>query len=139
MKALTLTQPWASLMALRAKTIETRSWYTTYRGEIVIHAAKGFPRHARDTCFEPNFAAALGMSDKELPLSVGLCVVRLIGCIRTNDMWKAAKILGHKPSANEIEFGDFSDGRYAWLTEYVCPLTNQETVKGALGLWEWPK
>jgi hypothetical protein len=139
MKALTLTQPWASLMALKAKTIETRSWYTTYRGEIVIHAAKGFPRSAKDTCFEPNFAAALGMTYKDLPLSVGLCVVRLIGCIRTNDMWKAEKILGHKPSVKEIEFGDFSDERFAWLTEYVRPLTNQEPVKGALGLWEWPQ
>jgi len=52
MKALTLTQPWASLMALQSKTIETRSWYTAYRGELVIHAAKGFPKWAKETCEE---------------------------------------------------------------------------------------
>lgn len=45
MKALTLWQPWASLIAVGAKTIETRSWSTTYRGPLAIHAAattKGF-------------------------------------------------------------------------------------------------
>ena len=40
MKALTLWQPWASLVALGVKTIETRSWSTTYRGPLAIHAAK---------------------------------------------------------------------------------------------------
>lgn len=38
-KALTLHQPWASLIALGVKTIETRSWKTDYRGPLVIHAA----------------------------------------------------------------------------------------------------
>lgn len=39
MKALTLWQPWASLVALGVKTIETRSWSTGYRGPLAIHAA----------------------------------------------------------------------------------------------------
>lgn len=34
MKALTLTQPWATLVAIQAKRIETRSWGTDYRGWI---------------------------------------------------------------------------------------------------------
>lgn len=40
MKALSLWQPWASLVAIGAKTIETRSWSTSYRGPLAIHAAK---------------------------------------------------------------------------------------------------
>lgn len=43
MKALTLWQPWASLVALGAKRIETRSWSTTYRGPLAIHAAARKP------------------------------------------------------------------------------------------------
>lgn len=39
-KALTLHQPWASLIALGVKTIETRSWSTKYRGPLAIHAGK---------------------------------------------------------------------------------------------------
>lgn len=40
MKVITLWEPWASLIAVGAKMIETRSWNTNYRGRIAIHAAK---------------------------------------------------------------------------------------------------
>ncbi len=43
MKALTLWQPWASLVALGVKTIETRSWSTKYRGPLAIHAGAKKP------------------------------------------------------------------------------------------------
>ncbi len=43
MKAITLWQPWASLVAIGAKTIETRSWATSYRGPLAIHAAARKP------------------------------------------------------------------------------------------------
>lgn len=39
MKVLSLHQPWASLIALGVKTIETRSWSTQYRGPLAIQAA----------------------------------------------------------------------------------------------------
>jgi hypothetical protein len=38
MKALTLTQPWATMVAIGAKAIETRSWSTPHRGWLAIHA-----------------------------------------------------------------------------------------------------
>lgn len=41
MKALTLTAPYGTLIALGRKRIETRSWSTTYRGTLAIHQAKG--------------------------------------------------------------------------------------------------
>lgn len=40
---LTLHQPWASLIAVGVKTIETRSWSTPYRGPLAIHAGKATP------------------------------------------------------------------------------------------------
>jgi hypothetical protein len=43
MKAITIWQPWASLIAIGAKQYETRSWETKYRGPIAIHAAKKDP------------------------------------------------------------------------------------------------
>lgn len=43
MKALTIWQPWASLIACGAKQYETRSWATKYRGPIAIHAAMKDP------------------------------------------------------------------------------------------------
>jgi hypothetical protein len=141
MKALTLTQPWATLVDLGQKRIETRSWSTSYRGELVIHAAKGFPKWAQETCEEDSFRAGLlGLTAKELPVGVGLCIVRLIGCFPTTEsgLNKLGFAMGCKPQARELEFGDYSDGRFAWLMEYVRRLDRQDPVKGALGLWEWP-
>lgn len=43
---LSLWQPWATLVALGVKTIETRSWSTHYRGPLAIHAAARRPRIA---------------------------------------------------------------------------------------------
>lgn len=40
MKALTIRQPWAWLIANGFKDIENRSWRTNYRGKFYIHAAK---------------------------------------------------------------------------------------------------
>jgi hypothetical protein len=141
MKALTLTQPWASLVALRQKRIETRSWSTPYRGELVIHAAKGFPGWAKETCDEELFRTALGgLTAATVPLGVGLCVVRLLGCFPTNEggLRKLGFVMGGKPDAREIQFGDYTEGRYAWLLEYVRPLHQTQPVRGALGMWDWP-
>lgn len=40
MKALSLQQPWANLIADGFKTIETRKWTTSYRGPLLILASK---------------------------------------------------------------------------------------------------
>ncbi|TRU31740.1 MAG: ASCH domain-containing protein [Microcystis aeruginosa Ma_QC_B_20070730_S2] len=40
MKAISLWQPWASLVANGLKLYETRGWPTKYRGVLAIHAAK---------------------------------------------------------------------------------------------------
>lgn len=41
MKVISIMQPWATLIVLGHKKIETRSWNTKYRGEILIHASAG--------------------------------------------------------------------------------------------------
>ncbi|MFN5288139.1 MAG: ASCH domain-containing protein [Planctomyces sp.] len=40
MKALSIRQPFASLIAAGKKTVELRTWYTHYRGPLLICAAK---------------------------------------------------------------------------------------------------
>ena len=47
MKAITLWQPWASLIAVGAKRIETRSWSTNYRGPLAVHASLRRPEYQR--------------------------------------------------------------------------------------------
>lgn len=48
MKALTVRQPWASLIAAGVKTIETRSQRTHHRGPLAIHAGLHRPTEGED-------------------------------------------------------------------------------------------
>lgn len=47
MKGLSLWQPWATLVGVGLKRVETRSWATSYRGPLAIHAAKRRPEIGR--------------------------------------------------------------------------------------------
>lgn len=46
MKALSINQPWAWLIANGYKDIENREWATAFRGEVYIHAGKKFDDEA---------------------------------------------------------------------------------------------
>lgn len=153
MKTITITQPWATLVAIGAKHIETRSWSTHYRGPLAIHAAKGLSPVGGmaglcELCYEKPFYDALQAAGirraTRLPFGaiVATCQlvdVRIIGqeengdaTILADDMRSFFPILG-----NERAFGDYSPGRYAWLLADVKPLAEPIPARGALGLWEW--
>jgi hypothetical protein len=135
-KALSLTQPWASLVAIGAKHIETRSWPTSYRGQVAIHASKSFPTDCRDLCYLfgcPEIAMALeasSLTEKTLPLGAIVAVANLTGCDRITST--------NPPQEPERTFGDYTPGRYAWRLDNIQPLRTPVPAKGALGLWEWP-
>lgn len=40
MKALSIRQPWANMIAMGVKTIETRTWMTSYRGPLLIVSSR---------------------------------------------------------------------------------------------------
>lgn len=148
MKALTLTQPWATLVAVGAKAIETRSWYVgpdpRGRGSqplgwpIAIHAAKGFPRSAQAVCFNEPYLSTLIEAgyDKwgSLPTGTVIATAVLLHCVTVEHLENAPHILTPKERA----FGDYSPGRYAWRLWNVTPLPEPIPARGALGLWEWP-
>jgi hypothetical protein len=141
MKALSLIQPWASLVAIEAKRIETRPRYTAYRGPLIVCASKRYPKWAQDLWFEPPFFDALHShfgNPRELPVGAALCLVNLAGCVKTTELHKLDAI-SFKRNAAELAFGDFSEGRYAWALEHVRSFAKPIPVKGALGLWEWPR
>lgn len=146
MKALTLTQPWASLVALEEKHVETRSWSTKYRGALAIHSAKGFSGWARRMCFMPLFARTLvehDLSPDSLPLGRILCITFLEDCVPTHDRFEAGYEEQLSPklrilSSKEIAFGDYSAGRFAWIFSTVVKVFDPPIyAKGMLGLWEW--
>jgi hypothetical protein len=140
-KALTLRQPYATLVAIGAKRIETRSWRTHYRGPLAIHAAATFARHARELCSREPFRSALWASGYaqagSLPVGLVIARCRLLDCLPT---WAEAGLEhGEIPPAGSAEwaFGDYRPGRFMWLLADVEPVEPPRPARGALGLWEW--
>lgn len=54
MKALTVWQPWAWLIVRGFKPVENRPWFTSFRGEVLIHAGKRY-----DDSFDARWAEQL--------------------------------------------------------------------------------
>ncbi|HOV79443.1 MAG TPA: ASCH domain-containing protein [Bacillota bacterium] len=130
---MSLIQPFATLAAIGAKNIETRSWKTSYRGPMAIHASKNFPKWARELCFKEPFKQTLvdaGYSGPEkLPRGVVVGITNMYDC---QPITKE-----NTPGEPERSFGDYSEGRYALYWKGTKALTDPVPAKGALGLWEW--
>lgn len=167
MKALTLYQPWASLVAIGAKRIETRSWNTKYRGPLAIHVSKRKEIDHLKWWSEPWASALQGTLVKIDTIPVHLnklgisgtryeiikenlhygCVIatcELIHVTRVpSDAWLnnlteiGYSLSSWKISEQELAFGDFSAGRYLWLLNNVKMLPEPVAARGAMGLWEW--
>jgi len=140
MKALTLTQPWATLVALDAKRTETRSWRTSYHGPLAIHAAKRMPKPASLLCWQEPFCTVLEAGGYKpgdgttsnpfgLPLGPVIAVAILI------DIQPIT--LENRPLEPEYTFGNYSPGRFAWILRNVYRLPDPIPARGSLGLWEW--
>ena len=146
MKALTLRQPWATLVAIGAKRIETRSWRTSYRGPLAIHAAKGYPRSAQMTAISSPFIGELNGANylPDIPLASVVATCRLSHIVPIQNIG-CTILLGrlgewnHLLTDREIKFGDYSDGRYAWILEDVQMFEDPMPARGALSLWDWER
>lgn len=127
MKALTIFEPWASLIASGQKSIETRSWRTHYRGELFIHAGK------KKITLKEYPALAKVIQEQELPLHHGnlICRANLVDCIYMDETFI------HEISLNSKEFlfGFYEIGRYAWVFEEVEKLPTPIPAKGNRSLW----
>ncbi len=133
MKALSLTQPWAELVVLGEKQWETRSWRTSFRGRIAIHAAKKFPAWAIELAISNRYFvdAIKNYPPIKMPLGVIVGSVEIIAMQSTDAM---LDVLGHK----EIAFGDYHAERWAWQLSDPIMLDEPIPCRGALGLWEVP-
>jgi hypothetical protein len=151
MKALSIQQPYASLIANGAKTIETRSWKAPARiigQRIAIHASKGQPRVAKWFCYTDEVVSALWPDIlaleslaqhaatiahiQQLPLGVVIATARLEECWSTNQTDMVARL-----ADTERAFGNYAPDRWMWLLDDVRVLPEQIPARGSLGFWEW--
>jgi len=116
-KAISLWQPWASLMLLSTefrKKFETRKWDTSHRGVLLIHSAMRMPPESLALARQEPFKTALE-DDPLWSIRRGhvLGAVNLTDCFQIRPYGETpAKLFAGRPFENS--FGDFSPGRFAW-------------------------
>lgn len=158
MKALSIKQPWASLIAHGIKDIENRTWFTHYRGRIYIHASAKWYKYPESdgtlgnlftddqwekiresynnnlySILEPNV-----ITDR-LPVSAIIGEVDIIDCVINHDSIWAEHIAPDDKILKEV-LGREPKPIYNWVLEnpvlYDEPILN---VKGKLSFWEFEK
>lgn len=156
LKAITIWEPWASLIAMGEKSIETRSWKAPdniINQRIAIHAAATMPKWVKALC--SGFAKLIGTKEYNgswlyhLEHGIGpfgkvVATAKLTECIliiEDHEVMEYA-IIGEGDKQQMVDgpeylFGDYTPGRYAWILEDIKPLENPTPAKGMQRLWNW--
>jgi len=150
MKALSIKQPWASLIAHGIKDIENRTWRTHFRGRIYIHASAKWDERSKGndaskllTTIQYNsiphqihglfLDQGVIVKDSEIPLSAIIGEVEIIDCVVGHP-----SIWAEKAPDDEPERFMFYAPIYNWVLAnpilYDKPILN---VKGKLSFWEF--
>jgi activating signal cointegrator 1 len=137
MKVLTLWEPWATLMAMGAKKIETRHWSDNYRGPVAIHSAKGGLSQAElfEQCCVPWFLNVLkddakilkaAMSPRQVrdafPCGHIIAVGTLVDCLPVESLVCLPGVFEDYPKLDtqqERAFGNYESGRWGFVFENV--------------------
>lgn len=133
LKALTLHQPWAQLIAAGHKRIETRSWQTEYRGLLAIHAAQPQPGETElFTTMAEDGIDLHGLTPFNVRHGAIIAIATLADVVPIDDL--LASDSGGRYTS-ELPYGDFTPGRYAWLLEDIQALSEPYPIAGHQGLW----
>lgn len=116
MKALTIKQPYASLVWRGEKSVEWRSWSTTHRGDLLICAGAQW---ADGEYTVPEESLTM------FPLGVALCVVRLVDVVPMSRAHLEAATLDDLPEPQG----------YAWLLDRIREV-ERVRVRGKPGIFE---
>lgn len=117
MKAITLYQPWASLIADRRKPVETRPRPWNYVGAVAIQAGQQVDREA---------CVRFGYNPDTIPRGAIVCVA-----------WKHACVRFPNALAPPDEYGNYAAGRYGYLLKEAVKFPMPIPAKGSQGVWEW--
>lgn len=129
MKVLSIIEPWATLIVSKQKYIETRSWKTSYRGELYIHASK---KHinTKDTKIQELLKL---LPTQEMNYGKIICKCELVDCIYMDEKF----INEIKQNQQEYMCGDYQIGRYAWILENTELINPKIDAKGKLNIWNF--
>lgn len=82
-RALSIRQPWATMIALGYKPVENRTWATKYRGDLLIHASLQYDKagHAWIASNMPH----IPIDKLEFPRGGIIASARVVDCVTAHD------------------------------------------------------
>ena len=125
MKAITIKQPFASLIREGYKEYEFRTWKTSFRGEIYIHAGLGIDKEAMNRVKDYNLTYPSG------------CIIakaKITDCVEVDD--NLSQELLKKNEKVYYNLKKKKEKRYGFKIEDVEKI-NPIPVKGKLSLWDY--
>jgi hypothetical protein len=137
LRAITLCQPWASLLVIGARVYDVQHQPTLYRGELAIFAKLEFPEWAQHKALEREFAgllSAAGLKPWALPRGVVLGVADLVD---VQSIEQEGVVAGVAMCTLERRLSDYKVGRYAYRYERIRRLREPIGTRGRAGLWHW--
>jgi hypothetical protein len=138
-RIISLWQPWASLVVWGEKTIETRSWWTSYRGSLAIHASLRTPKETvLGLCGDFGdsglvFQRAMRRHGFDLTEESIAAMPHgaVVGVANLVDVMPTAEASRMKLSTADRVMGNFTAGRFGWyLTE---PVAFDDPIAGVTG------
>ncbi|MFC4006545.1 hypothetical protein ACFOY2_04890 [Nonomuraea purpurea] len=127
MKALTVRQPWAFAIAQLGKNVENRTWSTTHRGPLAIHAGAGWAGEEAqcDVAFRARRGYGSVLPARQQKSAV-VAVVDVVGVCRMLD-------------GGACDCGPWAiRGQSHWRLANVRPLAQPVSCNGRLSLWDLP-
>ena len=151
-KCLSLLQPWASLCVhtdssgKALKQIETRSWNTKYRGELLIHASKRLISKSVSSIFINNLPTGAFFSFTKVFETTDFAPLgAIIGKVDLDSTCPSELFTTIRDAENgviitkqELAFGDYSPNRFGWMLSNPILFKEPIPCKGQLSIWNLP-
>lgn len=122
MKALTICQPYAHLIAHGEKRVENREWSTRHRGPLLIHAGKSLKWLRGE------------LPTQEMVFGALVAVATLADCLHIDDINDGK----HDQQWPWLRDHVHTEGTWCWVLKDVRRLGNPILWTGAQGLWNVP-
>lgn len=124
MKALTIKEPWATLIIEGYKEYEFRGWKTNYRGKILIHAGKTLEKDMLDRFKDYNLSYSCGSIIGEAILTDCILVTKEFN----EELQELNRVVYGR--SNHVE-------KYAWKLENIKKYDKPIPAIGKLSLWDY--
>ena len=128
--AITIKQPWATLIVLGIKDIENRTWSTKFRGPVLIHASKRKEdeewNSAKDLIQLRKITITEKMKWRDYPSGGVIGVAEIVDCVHASaSPWFVGEFGFVLANARPLPFHACRGALGFWKCEYPADLLSQ--------------